>query len=127
MRDSYTSFGHGNGIGTRSDGRPTASSCAARMSWRTPCMLTRPKVSVTVVSAPTISQSPARRASWRAQALSLPLDQAISAFGRVISAPAGEETNDRVGGTFARFPGAADRAPQGLVHRLAGEEHAVAD
>jgi hypothetical protein len=37
-------------------------------------MLTRPNVSVTVVSAPTISQSPARRASCSAQALSLPLD-----------------------------------------------------
>ena len=45
-------------------------------------MLTRPKVSVTVVKAPTMSYSPARRASCSAQALSLPLDQAIRAFGK---------------------------------------------
>ena len=45
--------------------------------------LTRPNVSVTVVTAPTMSNSPVRRASCNAQALSLPLDQAISAFARV--------------------------------------------
>src|SRR5262249_17929428 len=50
-------------------------------SSRTPCMLTRPNVSVTVVKAPTISKSPVRRASCKAQALSLPLDQAIKALG----------------------------------------------
>jgi hypothetical protein len=43
-------------------------------------MLTRPKASVTVVKAPTISKSPERRASCSAHALSLPLDQAIRAF-----------------------------------------------
>ena len=32
----------------------------------------------------------------------------------------------RIGGALARLPGAADRAPQRLVHRLAGEEQAVA-
>jgi hypothetical protein len=45
-------------------------------------MDTRPKVSVTVVKAPTTSNSPARLTSWSANALSLPLDHAISAFGR---------------------------------------------
>src|SRR5450759_5417895 len=49
---------------------------------RAPCMLTRAKVSVTVVKAPTMSNSAWRRTSCSAQALSLPLDQAISAFGR---------------------------------------------
>ena len=39
-------------------------------------------VSVTVVSAPTTSNSPARRISCSANALSLPLDHEISAFGR---------------------------------------------
>ena len=41
-------------------GRPAASSCARSNSSRTPCMLTRLKASVTVVSAPTMSNSPAR-------------------------------------------------------------------
>ena len=45
-------------------------------------MLTRPKLSVTVVKAPTMSYSPAARASCSAQAESLPLDQAIRAFGK---------------------------------------------
>jgi hypothetical protein len=45
-------------------------------------MLTRPNASVIVVNAPTTSYSPARRTSCSAQALSLPLDQAISALGR---------------------------------------------
>src|SRR5262249_17857985 len=51
-------------------------------SSRTPCMLTRPKASVTVVKALIISRSPARRTSCNAHALSLPLDQATSAFDR---------------------------------------------
>ena len=51
-------------------------------SSRRPWTLTRPKALVTVVSAPTTSISPARRTSCSAQALSLPLDQAISALGR---------------------------------------------
>src|SRR5215475_831208 len=62
-------------------GKPTAASCICSNSSRTPCMLTRPNVSVTVVKAPTISKSPVRRASCKAQALSLPLDQAIKALG----------------------------------------------
>jgi hypothetical protein len=45
-------------------------------------MDTRPKVSVTVVNAPTTSNSPARLTPWSARALSLPLDHEISAFGR---------------------------------------------
>jgi hypothetical protein len=45
-------------------------------------MDTRPKVSVTVVNAPTTSNSPASLTSWSAKALSLPLDHEISAFGR---------------------------------------------
>jgi hypothetical protein len=45
-------------------------------------METRPKVSVTVVKAPTKSNSPARLTSWSANALSLPLDHEISALGR---------------------------------------------
>src|SRR5229473_8471811 len=32
----------------------------------------------------------------------------------------------RVGGALARFPGATDRAPQGLVRGFAGKEQAVA-
>src|SRR5262245_56381959 len=106
---------------TTIDGSPAASSCAANSSSRTPCMLTRPTFSETVVSAPTTSQSPLRRASCSAQALSLPLDQAISALG-LMSSPAAEQPHHRIGGTLARFPGAADRAPQGLVHGLTGEE-----
>ena len=47
-------------------------------------MLTRANESVTVVSAPTMSNSPARRASCSAQAESLPLDQATNAFGRAV-------------------------------------------
>ena len=87
-------------------------------------MLTRPKVSVTVVSAPTISQSPARRTSCSAQALSLPLDQAISAFGRM-SSPRHSGAARRVGRALARFPGAADGAPQRLVRGFAGKPDAV--
>src|SRR5215468_10177590 len=62
-------------------GSPAASSCARRISSRTPCIDTRAKVSVTVVSAPTTSYWPARRTSWSENAESLPLDQAIRALG----------------------------------------------
>ena len=62
-------------------GRPAASSCARRISCRTPWIDTRSNVSVTVVSAPTTSNSPARLISCSANALSLPLDHEISAFG----------------------------------------------
>ena len=63
-------------------GNPAASHCASRISCRTPWIDTRPNVSVTVVSAPTTSNSPARLTACSAKALSLPLDQEISAFGR---------------------------------------------
>src|SRR5215471_14854673 len=89
------SFGHGNGMRTTIAGRRAASSCAASSSSRTPCMLTRQNSCVTVVSAPTISSSPERRTSCSAQALSLPLDQAISAL--VISCLARRECTERPG------------------------------
>ena len=63
-------------------GNPAASHCASKISCRTPWIDTRPKVSVTAVKAPTTSNSPARRTSCSANALSLPLDHEISAFGR---------------------------------------------
>jgi hypothetical protein len=63
-------------------GNPAASSCACRISCRTPWIETRPKVSVTAVNAPTTSNSPNRLTSCSANALSLPLDHEISAFGR---------------------------------------------
>jgi hypothetical protein len=63
-------------------GNPAASSCACKISCRTPWIDTRPNVSVTVVNAPTTSNSPARLTSWSANALSLPLDHEISAFAR---------------------------------------------
>jgi hypothetical protein len=44
-------------------------------------MLTRPKASLTVVSAPTISKVTDRRTSCSAQTLSLPLDQAMRVRG----------------------------------------------
>src|SRR5207248_4072949 len=40
---------------------------------------------------------------------------------------AGDAANHRLGRAGAGLPGAADGAPCGLVRRLAGEEHAVAD
>src|SRR3974390_375656 len=49
-------------------------------------MLTRSNTSFTVVSTPTTSNSPACLISCSAQALSLPLDQAMSALGFVTSA-----------------------------------------
>ena len=63
-------------------GNPAASHCASKISCRTPWIDTRPNVSVTVVNAPTTSNSRARLTSWSANALSLPLDHEISAFGR---------------------------------------------
>ena len=63
-------------------GRPAARSCACKISCRTPWIDTRSNVSVTVVSAPTTSYSPARRTSCSENALSLPLDHEISALGR---------------------------------------------
>jgi hypothetical protein len=63
-------------------GNPAASHCACKISCRTPWIDTRPKVSVTVVNAPTTSNWPDRLTSWSANALSLPLDHEISAFGR---------------------------------------------
>ena len=44
-------------------GNPAASHCASKISCRTPWIDTRPNVSVTVVSAPTTSNSPAPRTS----------------------------------------------------------------
>jgi hypothetical protein len=64
------------------DGNAAASSCARKISCPTPWIDTRSNVSVTVVKAPTTSNSPARLTSWSANALSLPLDHEISAFGR---------------------------------------------
>ena len=46
------------------DGNPAASSCARKISCRTPWIDTRSNVSVTVVNAPTTSNSPARLISW---------------------------------------------------------------
>jgi hypothetical protein len=63
-------------------GNPAASHCARKISCRTPWIDTRPKVSVTLVNAPTTSNSPARLTSCSANAESLPLDHEISAFGR---------------------------------------------
>ena len=137
-------------------GSPAAASCACSNSSRTPCMLTRAKSSVTVVSAPATSNVPCRRTSCSAQALSLPLDQAISACGgaaiihprRGAGAGAARARSSRrrrdglassgsfrspmrrkrrFGGALARFPGAVDRTPFGGVQRLAGEPDAAAE
>src|SRR5580704_9375596 len=50
-------------------------------SERTPCIATRSNRSLTVVTTPTISASPSRRASQRANALSLPELHDTKAFG----------------------------------------------
>src|ERR1700676_3109495 len=132
-------------------GNPAASSWASKISCRTPWMDTRPKVSVTVVKAPTTSNPTARLTSWSAKALSLPLDHEISAFGCIElndrrSSPSraaaallrrtrrcrrrfaerADLSQRRLRRALAAFPGAVDRAPQGLVGRFAREKH-VAD
>src|SRR5262245_11391294 len=50
-----------------------------------------------------------------------------TATGAAWSAPASDQAYHRIGGALARFPGAADRSPQGLVRRLAGKEYAVVE
>jgi len=81
MRFSYSAFGQGCGSGTRHSGRPAAAACAASNSSRTPCMATRAKFSLTVVTSPTISYLFCWRRTCSVQALSLPLDHDNSSFG----------------------------------------------
>src|SRR5690348_9462927 len=71
-------------MGTTHGGSPADASCACKTLSRTPWIETRPKLSFTVVSAPTTSNAPARRTSCSAKALSLPDDHEISALGRII-------------------------------------------
>ena len=70
-------------MGTMRAAGEAASSCARKICRRTPWIDTRSNVSVTVVSAPTTSNAPARLTSCSENALSSPLDYEISAFGRV--------------------------------------------
>ena len=65
--------------------------------------MTRPNVSVTVVSAPTTSNSPARSTSCSANAGSLPLDQEISAFGGVPSVDRGSRAPPLLAGRDVTF------------------------
>jgi len=58
-------------------------SCACKISCLAARIDTRSNVSVTVVKAPTTSRSPARLTACGANALSLPLDHATSACGRI--------------------------------------------
>src|ERR1700761_1632898 len=62
-------------------GNPSAAICRSSSAWRTPCIATRSYFSLTVVSTPTISASPWRRASHTAKALSLPELQETNARG----------------------------------------------
>jgi hypothetical protein len=68
---------------TMRGGNPAAAHCASNISCRTPWIDTRSNVSVTVVTAPTTSISPRRLTSCNENALSLPLDHEISAFGLI--------------------------------------------
>src|SRR6185437_8424472 len=69
---SYCSFEHGHGKGTGQSGRPAASACSSSNSCRKPCMATRPKCVLMVVSRPTISYPGCCNSRCSAQALSLP-------------------------------------------------------
>src|SRR5947209_3434100 len=124
---------------TSTGSSPAASTCASSSSVRSPCTLTRPNVSLTVVSAPTISNSPACRTRCSAQALSLPLDQEISAFGfgmvsalapfrrRALLLPglAAQLREHAFRRACAGLPRAFDGAPLRLVHGFAGEPDAA--
>ena len=85
MRRSYSSLAHGCGSGTRHSGRPAASACAWSSSSRTPCMATREKFSLIVVTNPTMSYSFFWRSTCSVQALSLPLDQESRSLGLFIA------------------------------------------
>src|SRR3954453_20017071 len=124
---------------TSTGASPAASICANSNSLRSPCTLTRLNASFTVVSAPTMSNSPDRRTRCSAQALSLPLDQEISAFGfGIVSAPAplrrrtlllpglaAQLREHAFGRAHARLPRAFDGAPFGFVRRFPGEPDAA--
>src|SRR5262245_26430075 len=81
-------------------------------------MLTRPKVSVTVVNAPTISNSPTRRTSWSAHALSLPLDHATKAFGRLRTSCSRRDGADAVSIAVRVFLPPASSTPLFAATRL---------
>src|ERR1700722_6821731 len=110
-------------------------------------METRPNVSVTVVTAPTMSRSFVGLTSWSATALSLRLPRrsaprvvtpsvdrcsarAAALPGRTLRrrhgfAERADLSQCRFRRTLSAFPGAIDRAPQGFVGCLAREEQAA--
>src|SRR5581483_164092 len=77
---SYSALEQGQGSGTVQSGRPAASACASRTSLRVPCMATRLKAALMVVSSPAISYSPDCLRTCNAHALSLPLLQEMRIF-----------------------------------------------
>src|SRR5439155_13454196 len=72
--------GHGDGIGTCHNGRPSASACASSSSTRTACMATRCTDSLIVVRSAPSSTSGMRRSTCTSHALSFPLDQETRHF-----------------------------------------------
>src|SRR4051812_20216157 len=85
MAASYTSFGHGDGIGTGHSGTPISLACASTSSVRTACIATRPADSLIVVRTAAISYSGiVVRRTWTSHALSLPLPQETRSLNLVI-------------------------------------------
>src|SRR6478609_2536267 len=75
MTASYCWFEQGHGTGTSISGSPAAAACARITEARVPCIATRSKALLTVVSKPTTSYVPCCRSVCRVQALSFPLLQ----------------------------------------------------
>jgi hypothetical protein len=65
--------GHPGRSGTIHSGNPAALACASSTDRRIPCIATRSNSLLSVVSRPTMSQSPRWRRMWSVHALSLPL------------------------------------------------------
>src|SRR6516162_238329 len=72
---------HGQGSGMAHNGSREAWAWACTNSCRTPCMATRWKASLKVITRPTTSTWPACRKRCKAQALSFPELHARRAFG----------------------------------------------
>jgi len=64
IRDSYSSFEHGSGIGTTRTGSPAADACASSTSRLTACMATRCTASLMVVSSPATAPGCRCRSTW---------------------------------------------------------------